>query len=781
MSNYRETPLLPHASPRASASPPTVRGRPGTHSSWIHGRPRPQGTRTPPSAPARCADVPVRISGAQVQMRTRTSAHPPGSGRCEVRGRPRPHSAPSSPPRTPRRHLAALIPFLLAACTPLKVDPFPEPLRPPRDAPADAVAPEVVDPRTELRTLPTPGVVLQESLAEGAADRLGEQLTGPPIEVSFHDLPLVTFINEVFGERLGMSFVIAPGLAESTETVTLRLTEPIAPRRLFHIARNVLSEYGIALREDSGVVTFAPSEDLGTSGIPLITSGGRTLPRIPDSHRTIFHFVPLKVGGPSIIDVLDEAFDGQDLEVDHDRDRGGILLKGRRTLIEQAIAIVEVLDQPVLRSRHATILEPAFLAAQLLARELDRVLTAEGYRIGTDSTSGSALLLTVEHLNKIIVFAHDRALLDHITDWARILDDRRQESIDKAWFTYEVRNTQALELSATLNSIIGGTVQSSAPRGASSARAATPGAPAAQQTRSSTAGGLVVDENRNLILFRGSGRDWAEILSVIKILDKPVPSVLVEVVMAEVTLSDIEGSGFDFLLNAALDRYGVTAGTRGKIGVKASGLSATFDSHGETRAMLGLFYEDTRVVIRSRPRVLVRSGQTASIDVGNEIPLITQTADSGTASGGDTNFLQQVTYRKTGVQMDITPIVQASGRVDLDTELSVSEARPTAATSLDGSPTILNRTLTTSLTLRDGGALLMGGLISGTRSAGDTGVPGVSRVPVLGRLFRADTYQEDRTELVILVIPYVVADYEEGWELTERIKEQLELHGQFME
>ena len=92
--------------------------------------------------------------------------------------------------------------------------------------------------------------------------------------------------------------------------------------------------------------------------------------------------------------------------------------------------------------------------------------------------------------------------------------------------------------------------------------------------------------------------------------------------------------------------------------------------------MLGLFYEDTRVVIRSRPRILVRSGQTASIEVGNEIPLITQTADSGTQTEGDTNFLQQVSYRKTGVQMDITPIVQASGRVDLEISQSLSEARP---------------------------------------------------------------------------------------------------------
>ena len=677
------------------------------------------------------------------------------------------------------RWTGALLPLLLVACTSVKVDPLPEPLRPPLEAPADVVAPDAAEPRTELRVLPAPGVVLQRSIAEGAADRLGEQLTGPPIEVSFHDLPLVTFINEVFGERLGMSFIVTPGLADVAEPITLRLTEPISPRRLFDVARNVLSEYGVALRAEDGVITFAPSEDAVTGDTPLITSGGRTLPRVPDSHRTIFHFVPLRVGGPSITDVLEDAFDGRDLEIAYDRDRGGILLQGRRGLIEQAIAIIEVLDQPLLRSRHATILEPAFLEAGLLATELDRVLSAEGYRVGIDSVTGSILFIRIEHLNKLIVFSSERAVLEHIKEWARILDDRRQESIEEAWFTYEVRNAQAAELTATLNAVLGSARRPAAQASGGAAGGAAGGASDRQTGGITIAGGLVVDENRNLILFRGSGADWAEILEVIKVLDQPVPSVLVEAVLAEVTLSDVDNTGFDFVLKTALDRYGVTAGTRGALGLKSSGLSATFRSGDQTRAMLGLFYEDSRVVIRSRPRILVRSGQTASIEVGNEIPVITQVADSGIQTEGDTNFLQQVSYRKTGVQMDITPIVQASGRVDLEISQSLSEARPTAATSLDGSPTILNRSLTTSLTLRDGGALLMGGLISGTQSGGDSGVPGIARVPLLGRLFRVDTYQEDRTELVILVIPYVIADYEDGWRLTEQIKDQLELHKRF--
>ena len=181
-------------------------------------------------------------------------------------------------------------------------------------------------------------------------------------------------------------------------------------------------------------------------------------------------------------------------------------------------------------------------------------------------------------------------------------------------------------------------------------------------------------------------------------------------------------------------------------------------------------------MIRSRPRLLVKSGETASIEVGNEIPVVTQTSEQVQDSDSPNLLRTQVTYRKTGVQLEIKPIVQANGLVDLRISQKLSEARVGAQTSQEGSPTILNRQLSTSLTLRDGGSFLMGGLISGSQNAGETGVPFLGRLPGIGRLFRTDRVEEDRTELVVMVTPYVIADHEESRELMRRIREQLELH-----
>ena len=684
-----------------------------------------------------------------------------------------------------------LVTCLAGGCSTVEVEPFPEPLRPPKPLPEQAAGVEEEpspeeDARTGPRTTRAPGVVIQRTVAEGIADRLGEDLVGEPVRVSFHDVPLVPFINEVFGEELGMSFVISPGLREKTDLVTLRLTEPLPPSQLFATARRVLREYGVDLRElEEGILSFVPSQEVASREVPLLVSG-RTLPEVPASHRIIFQLVPLTVVRVTQVrGWLVEAFERQNLRILEDPARNALLLKGRADVIARALAMIEVLDQPLLRGRHGLIVEPLFMKVSEMAGALNTILRAEGYESSVGAGTGSVVLLPLEGVNKVVVFATDERTLDHVEAWVEALDASRQDSIEEAVFTYEVRNTQAEELVETLNDMLGAGIGAApaeepgretrrrdargqgAERRESDPRSGRETAP--PRPEGEDAGRIVVDRNRNMLLFRGSGREWAEIRSVIVRLDRAVPSVLIEVLIAEVTLTDEENIGLEFLIRGAIGSRGLTADTIGG----GLGVTLGLDNAGDTRAVLNLFYKDDRVVIRSRPRLLVKSGETASIDVGSEIPVVSRITDSDQQTEGTTNVLQEVSYRKTGVQLEIKPLVQANGLVDLAISQQLSESTSTTPTL---TPTILNRQISTSLTLRDGGSLLMGGLITGNQSAGTTGVPVLSRVPVLGRLFRSDRVQADRTELMVMVTPYVIADHQEGWELTRRIREQLELH-----
>ncbi|MCY4343661.1 MAG: hypothetical protein OXE83_08845 [Gammaproteobacteria bacterium] len=662
----------------------------------------------------------------------------------------------------------------LSGCSTFGVAPFPEPIRPPIEAEGeDAPAPQA-QAEEASRYSPTPGVRITRTQARGVADDLGADLEGPPIEAAFNGVPIVPFINEVFGTELGMSFVISPGLQEKTDLVTLRLTSPVPPRQFFNTARQVMQEYGVTIREQDGVLTFLATQEIESGEVPLLISG-RTLPEVPATHRTVFQLVPLHVVAPNqVISMLRDAIPGSELQSSTEGDYNAVLLKGTPDRLAQALELIEVLDQPLLRGRHGLIVEPNFLPPEPLARAVEEVMRGEGYAIGRGP--GSVMLLPFDDLGKLVIFAQSQAVLDHVTDWIETFDEAHRGEIQSGLFTYEVQNTQVTDMAETLGQLVG-EVLSGASGGTSGSAA---GVDASSGTTASRGSPLVVDDKRNLIIFRGSGEEWAGIREVIEKLDKPVPSVLIEVLIAEVSLTDEENSGFEFLFNSGIDRFGLTGGTRGALGLSNQGISLTLDSAGQTRALLSLFNKNDKVAIRSQPKLLVKSGEEASIQVGNDIPVITQLSQDSIQVGGSTNVLQRVDYRTTGVVLSITPLVQAGGLVDVTIDQELSEARPTAATSLGGSPTILTRNLSTSLSLKDGGSLLMGGLISENRSTGTIGVPGLGRMPVLGRLFRADSYNGDRTELMVMVTPYVIRDHAEGSRLTEELKSGLELHGRFV-
>ena len=690
---------------------------------------------------------------------------------------------------------AALLLALLAGCAGLQTQPFPEPIRPPKPLPSAAHDEATAAPAEAAITIsPAPSLAVRRHAVLGSSDALGQDLAGDPIgPVKFNGAPLGAFINEVFGDLLGLSFHLAPGLAERPDLVTMGVNEALPPSEFFATARQVLRQYGVDIVQDGSLLSFEANDNIASGEVPLLISG-RARPEVPATHRAVFQVVPLRAAQAQfMLQLLSQIF-GQQLRVEPIVTYNLMLLRGSGDMVARAVKMIALLDQPRMADQRAVVIKPVFLSAHELADALQDVLRAEGYEtvIG-NPTGGSVVLLPLESANQLVAFARDAAALGHVEEWARALDTRRQGAIENAWFTYQVRNTQAGALTDTLNGML------DLARGADAAAAGEAAVPGRRAGRSQGAGGgqgvaagegaegggsgrqgrFVVDANRNMLLFRGSGKEWGDILAVLEELDQPVPSVMIELLVAEVSTRDERGGGVEFLFKSGVGDLVAKGTTIGRLSLGERGFSLPLDSAGQTRAMLNLFYEDSRVAIRSNARLVVKSGATGTFDVGNQIPTITQSGASGVQVEGTSAITQQVRYRKTGVLLTITPTVQANGLVDVAIETELSEARPTAATSLTGTPTILERRLNTGLTLRDGGSLLMGGLTSINQSDGDTGVPGLGRIPFFGRLFRSETFQEDRTELVVLVIPYVIASHEEGRELTERIERQLELHQRF--
>jgi general secretion pathway protein D len=576
------------------------------------------------------------------------------------------------------------------------------------------------------------------------AIEIPDNLPEEKFSAGYNNMPVDAFINEVFGDQLRMSFSIDPRVQGLEDLVSLRLIDKVSSSRLFNIARETLASYGVSITEQEGVYLFSYSESATASSVPLVVTG-LALPDVPASHRPLFVSIPIKiVSVEKIYLFLQSALQGQDISVQPINSDNSILLQGKRSMVEQALGIIKVLDNLESSGKFTLIIEPLTDNVAALVTDMVNVLRTEGYN-ATSTRQGSIQIIQLVASKKIIIFAKDEETLEHIAGWLRELDQKQQLDVQDGIFTYQVRNTDASHIVELMGTLSGS------------------GAVENQPGEVGESGGgnqFVTDTNLNAILYKGTGQRWLELLPTLKKLDRPAPSVLVEVILAEITLGDSVQTGVEFIARAGNVSYTTFNG-----GSSAGGLVATLSRAGQTRAVVNAFYSDSRSNIRSRPRLMVKSGEEATIDVGNEIPTITSSVQSVDTAGAP--VVQNISYRRTGVLLKIKPVVYSSGYVEIEVSQELSEAQATKSSALE-SPTIFNRRLETTVTLKDGGSVLLGGLISETQSKGNSGVPGLEAIPLLGRIFRGDVSSTDRTELVMMIVPYVVENPQEANLLSEK-------------
>lgn len=608
-------------------------------------------------------------------------------------------------------------------------------------------------------------------------DTLPLGLTGGPVSVNVTNLPVATFANQVLGDMLDLTFQLDPAVEQLTELVTLRTSQPQTPVELFRIARQVLGDYGIEMVVNGRVVRLqmAPS---GMSSVPPIIFSGRALPDVPVTHRPVFYLMELDAIRSNEAMRWLKAIYGESIKSEESPERNALLLSGRPEKVREAVEALRVFDRPYMHGRASIRLEPAFLSADQMASKLTEVLIAEGYGAANAlGVAASVLVLPVPAVNSVILFAGDQKILRHAVDWARDLDRPNPAAGGRSIFYYSVQNTKASDIAAILGSI--GTAAPDATAATTTAAGAAP-APAPAAASAGLGLSLIVDKPRNALVFQGDPAEWNRLLPLIKQMDKEARQVMIEVTIAEVSLDDSEEFGVSWFAKGGLGRFSGQLGhgtlpLPGPAAVAGSGLTYLLDVAGQSRAMLKAFADDNRVSILSTPRLLVKSGEEASIDVGTEVPTITTRQSGPQQLEGSSGLLQSIQYRKTGILLTIKPTVYSDNRVDLELSQEVSEALPVSQGDTIGSPAIFNRSVKTSLSLRDGGSVVLGGLMSNRKTVGDSGVPYLKDVPVLGNLFKSRSRKNSKTELVLIIVPYIVGSDERAQELTEAIGNSLEL------
>lgn len=614
---------------------------------------------------------------------------------------------------------------------------------------------------------------------------------GKPVSINFKDMPLPAFINSVYGDILNISFTLPPELNSRKDLVTLRSQAEISPTELYTLATEIIAQYGVQVTFANDLLTFTLA-DQRPEEIPLLVSG-RTLPEVPITHRPIFQLVELAVVRNTMVaHWLQTAFAKQPLEILEDPERNAILLKGDFNLVKLAVEMIQVLDQPHMRGRHSLRVDPVFLEASVLATELTKILTAEGINVG--DKGAAVILLPVVEINALLMFAPDQETIDHLRHWITSLDKPGEMISDgigsSGIFSYQVKNTTAESIVTVLNQVLG--KLESTQEGASSAPIASPAsvltgneqakktgtqAEGKKSTKSPLAsnGGIIVDAVRNSIVYQGSGAVWNQLLPVIHNMDQTDRMVLLEVIIAEITLDEGEELGINWSVMKGDVNYGTAALAGGDAGlaVGGSGFSFVLDTAGGIFSRLNAYASQKKLAILSTPRLMVKNGTEASIEVGKEVPFISRAVSSTNITAQDTaGIVSETQYRKTGILLSVKPTVFSGNRVELEVSQEASETTPDD-TNTTSSPSIYNRKIDTSLTLNNGSSVLLGGLITTNRSNSWQGVPWLSTLPLFGPLFKVSGAKTSRTEMVMMIIPYIVDGDEEARSLTKAYLEHL--------
>ena len=321
---------------------------------------------------------------------------------------------------------------------------------------------------------------------------------------------------------------------------------------------------------------------------------------------------------------------------------------------------------------------------------------------------------------------------------------------------------------------------------------------------------IVADEIANAIVILATRRDYEQVLKVLRDLDVVPRQVVIEVLIAEVSLNKQMQMGLQTTLanppavgtvprpttaptatpsetssSAASLLNSIASGTgpggtvdellKRLINVDSTGaLTAIITDQSSFRITLTALAQANRLKVLASPHILTADNREASIHIGTEIPILTSQANIAGIQGsnGSTALVNNVQYRSTGVILTVLPQVNADGLVNLQVRQEVSEV-DNSFSSATGSPAFTTREAETTAVVQNGDSLLIGGIIQESTSRGRSGVPYLMDLPVVGRLFRVDTDNVRRVELIILLTPHVIRNRSESLLVTEQYKDRL--------
>ena len=648
---------------------------------------------------------------------------------------------------------------------------------------------------------PVQGRILQTTVVPENPSFSDDQIS---VGLNFDDADIYD-VTKVVSEITKKSFIIDK---EVTGTVTIFSESPMTPDQVFELFRTVLELNGLAIVQ---VGDFYKIEHKDKAQQRYLVEDPGTV--LQNEDRLVTRVVKLKhIHGDAVKNALERLVpEGKEIVVYPDEDGDTLIITDLMSNVKKILAVIEQIDVSryadefleIIPVQHANLLDLVNDLTQILALRSE-VPTVEEPTRQIDSLPGEEAtveeaevpetpaaqivppgtrtrIYPITRISSLVVSTNEPEVVALVRKWVAILDhaDKSEKDVsgERQTYVYPVQYSTAEVLAPVLVDVYAQTGQPDVTPLPEEGEEPLDQQPTVTEDvislrdNNEPAPIFIPDTTNNSIIIQATPRQFADIQTLLEKLDKRPLQVLIDVMFGEVQLNDT-------------DVFGVQGMVLGQGQVSLGGETNSVETTTETvfeevltsdsqgfqfvAAAPGRFLMQLRALatqnkfkVLSDPHILVRHNETATINVGDEIPI------SETTGTGD-NARQSISYRTVGIVLEVTPRVNSQGDVVMDISQEVSEVGQESYGDT-GAASFTTRNTKTSVVTQDNHPLVMGGLIGSRGVESQQGVPLLKDIPLLGRLFRYSEQQNRRTELIILVTPRVVRDPDEGWTLTENV------------
>ena len=627
------------------------------------------------------------------------------------------------------------------------------------------------------------------------AARLGD------ISFNFVNADIREVLRSILGDVLKVNYVIDPKVQG---VITIQTSQPIDRSAVLPTLDKALKVNSLTLVKRDDVFTVTPMAEAmrHASFLGMGSDGAGFGVRI----------VPLRYIGAEEMQRLLTPYVAPGGILLADSARNLLALAGSRTELDRDQEIIDVFDVNWLTGMSFGLFTPHYADIKALGEALDTVVGK-----GSGPLAGMVRIVPLLKLNTILAVSPQVAYLEQVRQWVERLD-HGSAADERRLFVYPVQNGMATDLAPLLSRLLNsgkkpadaGGESVGANDDASVTGQSAGGSESNGRTNWSNGGGvgrmthptvggkgrdvvelangglfgdadassggssgtlIVADKTNNALVIRATRQEYDVIEEALRRLDIVPLQVLIEAVVAEVDLNNDLRYGVQWFFNKSGDRFTLAGDAAGLAPPALPGFAVLLNRAADIHVALDALAGITNVNVVSTPRMMVLNNRTATIQVGDQVPVASQSAVSVLNSGAP--IVNSIQFRDTGVIFKVTPHVNAGGLVTMDVSQEVSDVVPTTTSNLD-SPTIQQRLLNSSVAVHSGETVALGGLVRKTKRRVKSGIPYLQDVPVLGLLFGANTDNDDRTELLVLITPKVIRNRDEAREATDELVGKLQ-------